>query len=252
MCDMRLPESSDMSLAAAARTLESYDAKQVHLRDFYQQAYGYDQTLARRLVTSSPSRRSRSHRAGGLLRGGPCVLDVGCGSGEFLRYVSGKYDLLVGLDVAPGILRTCAEVVPGVQAVLADLNCAPLPFVDECFDAVTMLVVLEYVADAASVLREVRRVMKVDGQLVLSVGNIVSLRNRSRAVRGIAPYTSSFMGRVNGGALCSYGVRELKLLMASSGLKVDRVVSSGRLAGLRSTWPSLLGDDLVICARRTG
>ncbi|HEY9619547.1 MAG TPA: class I SAM-dependent methyltransferase [Crinalium sp.] len=97
------------------------------------------------------------------------VLDIGCGrSATFLRTISPKIAEGIGVDfkVAPVSISN----VSTIQLKLAH----ELPFEDESFDVVTMLAVLEHIEHEKSILKEVRRVLKKDGHLILTVPSIWS------------------------------------------------------------------------------
>jgi SAM-dependent methyltransferase len=74
------------------------------------------------------------------------ILDIGCGPGSITSGLPGR---VIGLDVDP-------VAIDGVPVVGAEGSC--LPFPDSTFDAIFMNAVLQHVADAHAVLREVRRV----------------------------------------------------------------------------------------------
>ena len=105
-------------------------------------------------------------------RPGHRVADIGCGTGEILGELASTWpdSELVGVDFAASRLRTAATAAPSVTLVDADLG-APLPFGDAAFDTIFCTEVLEHLKDPVGVLREMRRVLTVDGRLTLSVPN---------------------------------------------------------------------------------
>src|SRR4051794_15291865 len=80
------------------------------------------------------------------------TLDIGCGTGGQLRTLSGA----VGIDSADVALRYCRS--KGLTSIVRG-NVGELPFRGGCFDACTMLDVLEHVDDDVALLREAARVL---------------------------------------------------------------------------------------------
>ena len=101
----------------------------------------------------------------GAGRGGRRVLDVGCGTGTMLGYLS-RYGEAQGIDADPEAVRFCRERgLEGVRLV----EPGPLPHDPETFDLVTALDVIEHVDDDAGLLREIARVLRPGGTLLVSV-----------------------------------------------------------------------------------
>lgn len=93
------------------------------------------------------------------------ILDVGCGSGATLELLT-AYGEAWGLDPSRVALRLCRE--RGLdRLVLGDA--VQLPFAEHAFHLVTLLDVLEHIPDDVAALREIRRVLRPAGQLLLTV-----------------------------------------------------------------------------------
>jgi SAM-dependent methyltransferase len=95
------------------------------------------------------------------------VLDAGCGSGQLAAWLAGQGARVTGIDAAPGMVRLAAARVPGATFSVADLG-APLAVGDGAFDLVVSSLVLHYLRDWVAPLRELRRVLRPGGALVLS------------------------------------------------------------------------------------
>ena len=105
------------------------------------------------------------------LRPGSRVLDAGCGSGRTLLEL-GRYGEVFGIELDPGAAavargRGCGEVRIG--------RLEELPWEDGYFDLITCLDVIEHTPDDGVTLRELRRVCKPGGYLLVTVPAYQSL-----------------------------------------------------------------------------
>ena len=116
-------------------------------------------------------RRERVVR-GALPLKGRVLLDFGCGNGEQTRAFLADFPVVVGADVSRRYLRafphgtTDGHVAQGVQ-----YDGLRLPVADASVDVVVSFEVLEHVADEATALREIHRVLRPGGRLAMSVPN---------------------------------------------------------------------------------
>ena len=95
----------------------------------------------------------------------PRILDVGCGTGANLLMLS-KYGDAEGVDVSEDALAFCRE--RGLDKVrLGDGE--ELPYADGTFDLVTAFDVVEHMDDDLAGLREMRRVLRPGGRVLLFV-----------------------------------------------------------------------------------
>jgi SAM-dependent methyltransferase len=95
------------------------------------------------------------------------VLDAGCGTGRASVWLADQGADVVGVDVSPQMLRRAQADVPAGTFLVTDLA-EPLPFADESFDVVVSSLVMHYLRDWVPTLRELRRVLRPDGALVMS------------------------------------------------------------------------------------
>ena len=97
------------------------------------------------------------------------VLEVGCGSGSLTAWLVDQGAAVTALDVSPRMVDLASRRVGERATVLvADLQ-QPLSFAENAsFDLVVASLVLHYVKDWESVLRECRRVLSPNGAVVFS------------------------------------------------------------------------------------
>ncbi len=97
-------------------------------------------------------------------------LDVGCFDGEFLASLqSRRIGRLVGADASSAALTKAREMHPQCEFVHLSPPEGDLPFADESFTSVSLLEVIEHVADQKHLLGEVHRVLAPGGVLLVSV-----------------------------------------------------------------------------------
>lgn len=104
------------------------------------------------------------------LEGGGPVLDVGCGTGAWIRELSAQVDpdRLYGLDAIAGRLALARQAVPAAHFAHADAR--DLPFDDGAFALVLLFTVLTdmpSVEDVRRVVAESRRVLRPGGLLAI-------------------------------------------------------------------------------------
>lgn len=100
-------------------------------------------------------------------RGGQRLLDVACGEGFLLAEARARDLSATGTDLARAALRWARERAGPVVLAAGEA----LPFADESFDLVTCLGSLEHFVDPDEGARELARVSRRDGRLLIVVPN---------------------------------------------------------------------------------
>jgi SAM-dependent methyltransferase len=75
------------------------------------------------------------------------VLEVGCGSGRFLKYLVDKVGTLVGVDPSKAIFASDNLLGKNDKVILVKASANDLPFPDESFDFVYSIGVLHHIPD---------------------------------------------------------------------------------------------------------
>ena len=103
---------------------------------------------------------------------GERVLDIASGTGDMANEISkkiGTNSFLVISDINERMLRIGRDklIDSGVNALAINCNSESLPFSDSSFDKVSVAFGLRNMTDKEKALKEINRVLKVDGKLVV-------------------------------------------------------------------------------------
>jgi ubiquinone/menaquinone biosynthesis C-methylase UbiE len=129
------------------------------------------------------------------------ALDLGCGDGEYAAQLALMGFRVVGLDLAIGELRDARVATgPELDTRFVCGDATRLPFRDQAFDLVLSNSVIEHIPADTAVFAEVRRVLKDDGQFILTTDTFpdhvspwlrhVPERWRRQAFRGVTDLTA--------------------------------------------------------------
>jgi ubiquinone/menaquinone biosynthesis C-methylase UbiE len=152
-------------------------------------------------------------------------LDAGCGDGRYLAALHAELPgRVAGVDISERILETAQARVP--HAELRQANVESLPFANDEFDLVLSSQVIEHVVDARAGMRELARVLRGGGTLVLSTDNARNLVTRAlNAPRTLAVRALRLRGkrgRIESPAT-AFTPASLRALVEAAGLRVDHV-----------------------------
>jgi SAM-dependent methyltransferase len=135
--------------------------------------------------------------------GEPRILDIGCGTGGNLEALS-SFGRAEGVDISSEALDFCrARGLNNVRQGAAET----LPYESESFDLVTGLDVVEHLDDDVAGLKEMRRVLRPGGRMLLFVPAF-------RFLWGVQDDVSHHRRR--------YTLKELKRRLQQAGMRVER------------------------------
>ena len=97
---------------------------------------------------------------------GTRLLDAGCGAGLLALLASLRGASVTALDASAGLLAIARERLPGAEVREGDLEA--LPFADSSFDAVTAVNSVFYAAHMSAAMRELARVVRPGGRVVVT------------------------------------------------------------------------------------
>jgi len=131
--------------------------------------------LMKRLITKTCEGRKKK------------ILDIGCGDGSFI--VKFKEDCeAFGLDISGKAVEVARKA--GINAYKVDISCEKTPFEDESFDIIYMGDIIEHLVNPDFATKEVLRITKPNGFLILSTPNLASWINRLLLLFGMQPLFS--------------------------------------------------------------
>jgi len=116
---------------------------------------------------------------------------------------------------------------------------------------------IEHVSDVYAALKEMYRVLKPGGILVINTPNIAFVKKRLLLVLGRFPSTSQPNEGIgddvlfDGGHLHYFTFRSLQIALQKAGFATLRKIGYGRFGYLHQTWPALLSGGVQWVAVKT-
>lgn len=161
---VRQPEAHEEELARAREVNPAW----YHEEQFPEDASPWRHHLKKRrlFVEDALKRHLAESDLGGTFLN---LLDLGCGDGHNLRFLSKYCQNLYGSDYNQVRLARAKAMNPDAQLFLADI--LDYPAQDDFFDLVYFNHVLEHIPDDRAALRTVFRILKPGGMMVLGVPN---------------------------------------------------------------------------------
>jgi SAM-dependent methyltransferase len=104
------------------------------------------------------------------VRGCKRILDAGCGNGRYTRFLLRRADpdsLLTGFDYSRQMLHRARKRLGSDRPTQVAADLTRLPYADASFDAIVCGWVLEHLPDPGPGLRELARVLRPNGRLLL-------------------------------------------------------------------------------------
>jgi SAM-dependent methyltransferase len=98
---------------------------------------------------------------------GRLTVDLGCGEGRVARDLMASGHRVIGFDSSPTLVAAARDMVPSVEARVADVGALPLE--DACTDLVVAFMSLQDVDHLEGAVREIARVLERGGRLCLAI-----------------------------------------------------------------------------------
>lgn len=104
-------------------------------------------------------------------RHGESILDAGCGTGIFTLDILSLGSRVIGLEISRPMLMRARQKAKGYPFCAVAGDMMSLPFADEAFDKVVSVTALEFIEDARFAVKELFRVTRKGGILVVATLN---------------------------------------------------------------------------------
>lgn len=164
------------------------------------------------------------------------VLEVGCGDGRSLRDIIVKTQRVYGVDsdaIAIAEARKYFSGIPEASVSLEDGR--DLPYKDSFFDyTISMFTPVNFGKDRHKFYSEMRRVLKSDGEMIVSMFNEEAFEERMRVygnvgvpIKNIEGTTVIFDESLGANVSEQFSQRELEDIFEEEGLRTKEIIRAG-------------------------
>jgi ubiquinone/menaquinone biosynthesis C-methylase UbiE len=164
------------------------------------------------------------------------VLDLGCGTGEYINEVNEVACRVIGVDLSLNMLIYLKSCDP--NSIVVNGSAYRLPFPNNIFDVVYSIGVLEYI-QVMPVLQECLRVLKPNGTLVLTTPNRHSARKLVlRWLRRKNPRQSQ---------AAYYSREQCIMFLSSAGYQIEEIIMNDGVVYLPGRIQKYIGRFVFCC-----
>jgi 2-polyprenyl-3-methyl-5-hydroxy-6-metoxy-1,4-benzoquinol methylase len=187
------------------------------------------------------------------------LVDAGCGRGDLARALAGRADCTIGLDAVD---YGGAAASAGLEFHAVDLNRVPFPVAEACADVAAAVETIEHLENPRALMRELARMTRPDGLVVVTTPNQVSWLSKLSLVckheftafqeaPGLYPtHITALLPSDLRHIAEECGLERIEILYSGEG----RLPGSARHypQGLSRRWPRALSDNVMLLARKAG
>lgn len=121
--------------------------------------------------------------------GGGLIVDLGCGVGNNTRYLVDHGLSPIACDISEKAISTLHSFLPNVQTLCLDMT-EGLPFPEESVHVLIADLSIHYFDEATTyaVIRDLRRVLKSDGMLLIRLNSTHEIANKGNVIGTTDPY----------------------------------------------------------------
>lgn len=153
------------------------------------------------------------------------ILDIGCGDGQISKKIMKQTKSVVyGIDIAQKSLDYAAK--NGILVKHADVT-KKLPFQANFFDGVYASEIIEHLIDPDNFVKEIHRVLKKGGTLVITTPNFIGLGSRLSILLGQTPWMmNNRLDPKSSGHIRYFRPQELRTLLTDQGFEKITITSN--------------------------
>ncbi len=100
------------------------------------------------------------------------VVDVGCGRGELCTFLADKFKRVIGIDLSKKDITFARSKITSKNVIFHMANAEKIPLKNNSADIVICSEVLQYVEGYVKVIKEIKRILKPKGTILLTVINM--------------------------------------------------------------------------------
>ena len=126
--------------------------------------------------------------------GGGRYLEIGAGSGNIALTLLERHEELVLTELSNNRVKELEKLFKEhkkVNVIQHNIDTTTLDYPNNYFDTVVMVAVIEHLLDPISSLKELSRVLKAGGRLIIDTPNIAKWTRRLKLLFGYFPSTAS-------------------------------------------------------------
>lgn len=201
------------------------------------------------------SQSLNKHVTNEISRNSTC-LDVGCWTGNLGReLIQNKFCRVDGIDMLNEVLIKAKK--KGYHTTYnINLNNRPLSLakINNKYDFIIFADVLEHLIDPPDVLQQMKKKLKPNGRIIISLPNVAFILNRLLLLFGSWEYRE--FGTLDKTHLRFYTISSLTKLVESAGYKIEKVKPYNQFGLLRfispltHLFPTLLAYQILLVAKR--
>jgi ubiquinone/menaquinone biosynthesis C-methylase UbiE len=181
------------------------------------------------------------------------LLEVGCGRGMHFKYYLKKSKNIYGMDISKKMVdeNPLRDVVQLAQGNIESKT----KYKDNTFDVIVMVDVIEHIINRYKVLRELKRILKKGGKLVIITPNLAKARNRLRLLFGAYPHTADKVVKpgvdfFDGGHLQYFTFPTLRQAGEREGLKFEKEYGFGRFGKVHDICRGLMSGSICMIFKK--
>ena len=150
------------------------------------------------------------------------VLDVACYDGYIGEKIRNNHNVVFGIDASEEAVAISTK--KGLISKVSDIE-KGLPYKNHCFDLVFAGEVIEHIVDTDFFMEEIKRILRKNGELVITTPNIASLDRRLMLLFNQNPASFDFPTNTPAGHLRFFNNKLLLNFLKHKGFKIISIES---------------------------